>query len=53
MDANQIKQTIGQIEKSIYDAASIMNESEFSEYCDKAYFLIAKWRIALWTNFGE
>jgi hypothetical protein len=53
MDSNQIKQTIGQIERSVTDAGTIMNEQEFSEYCDKAYALIAKWRKVLMTSFFE
>ncbi len=53
MDANQIRQTIGQIERSITDAGNIMNEKEFSEYCDSAYALIAKWRKVLMINFFE
>ena len=53
MDKNKIKNTIGQLEKSISDAGAVMDEKEFSEYCDLAYALIAKWRKVLMINFSE
>ena len=53
MDKNQIKNTIGQIEKSISDAGAEMDEKEFSEYCDLAYALIAKWRKLLMKYYSE
>jgi hypothetical protein len=53
MDQNKIKNTIGQIEKSISDAGYQMSEKEFSEYCDHAYALIAKWRKVLMIKFLE
>ena len=53
MDANQIKQTIGQIEKSISDAGTVLKEEEFSDYCDNAYKLISKWRQLLMKKFFE
>lgn len=44
MDINQIKQTIGQIEKSIDTIEPELSDEEFKEYCDSAYKLISFWK---------
>lgn len=44
MDVNQIKQVIGQIEKSIDQIEPSLNSEDFNDYCDNAYTLVAYWR---------
>lgn len=44
MDINQIKQTIGQIEKSIESIEPMLSDEEYKEYCDNAYKLISLWQ---------
>lgn len=44
MDINQIKQAIGQIEKSIDTIEPELSDEEFKEYCDSAYKLISFWK---------
>lgn len=44
MDINQIKQTIGQIEKSIETIEPQLSDEEYKEYCDSAYKLISFWK---------
>lgn len=53
MDQNKIKNTIGQLEKALSDAATIMSNEEFEEYSDNTYALISKWRIVLMRDFLE
>lgn len=44
MTAQKIKQSIGQIEKTIDDVAPFLSAKEFSKYCDQAHKLISKWK---------
>lgn len=53
MDANQIKQTIGQIERSIEDASRVLTEEEFSAYCDSAHKLISTWKKKLLSPYSD
>lgn len=47
MDSNQIKQSIGQIEKSIDSIEPMLSHEEYKEYCDSAYKLISLWKQQL------
>lgn len=44
MEAHEIKQRIGQIEKTIDDIAPFIDEEKFEDYCNDAYKLISKWK---------
>lgn len=44
MDLSKIKNTIGQIEKSIADIEPLLDDEEYKEYCNSAYQLISFWR---------
>jgi hypothetical protein len=44
MDKNKIKNTIGQLEKSIEDIEPHLNEEEYKEYCNNTYKLISFWK---------
>lgn len=44
MTIEDTKQVMGQIEKSMDRAEEMLDQEEFSDYCDNAYTLIAYWR---------
>jgi len=44
MDRQKVNQIIGQLEKSITEIEPLLNEEEFSDYCDNTYTAIAYWR---------
>lgn len=44
MTPQEIKQRIGQIEKTIDDIAPYLEPKQFSKYCNQAHKLISKWK---------
>ena len=45
MDRHKVNVALGQIAKSIEDIEPYLDETEFAEYCNNAYALMAQWRI--------